>query len=161
MYIPETYGSSAYAPLPEIERFDHTETKTPAKTPAVKKHRRVAPRAKRMAALALIWGCAILLLVRYAIITEECRHVEQLSAQLSETHAQVVQEELKLNKEINLAYVEEYATGTLGMVRPSSEQEVYITIHQSDAAEVMAPEENDGMFASMGNRILKVLEYLY
>ena len=158
MYIPKTYGSSAYAPeyspMPE-------EPKEERPASGVKKRRKMRPRAKRMILLSAVWASAILLLVRYAIITEECRHVEQLSAQLSEVHSEVVQEELKLNKEINLAYVEEYATETLGMVRPSSGQEVYITVRQGDTSEVIAPREENGAFASMGARILKVLEYLY
>ena len=160
MYIPETYGSSAYAPELTPTRTEHEE-KAERKEEKKKVRRHILPRAKRMIVLATVWSAAILLLVRYAIITEQCRHVEQLSNQLSETHAQVVQEELKLNKEINLAYVEEYATEKLGMVRPSPSQEVYITIHQSDTGEVLKTEEESGAFASMGNRILKVLEYLY
>ena len=160
MYIPETYGSSAYAPT-FVPGTAESDRKADRATPEVKKRRKVRPRAKRMILLAMIWVSAILLLVRYAIITEECRHVEQLSSRLSEVHAEVVREELKLNKEINLAYVEEYATGTLGMVRPSPEQEVYITIRQSDASEVVAPAEERGALASMGDRLLKVLEYLY
>ena len=158
LYIPETYGSSAYAPVYAPQKEEHREAQSDIQK---KSRRRVTMKAKRLFVLGTVWACAILLLVRYAILTEQCRQVEALTAQLSETHAAVVQEELILNKEINLAYVEEYATTKLGMVRPSAAQEVYITIRQDDAGEVLSDTQASGVFASLGSRILRALEYLY
>ncbi len=160
LYIPETYGSSAYQP--EMWNTDDTrvhESETSSERKPQK--RTVTKRAKRFFCLAAVWGCAILLLVRYAVITEECRRAEELADTLAETHAAVVQEELKLNKEINLGAVEEYATEKLGMVRPGPSQEVYISICQNDAGEVLRTPQQEGVFASIGNRILSMLEYLY
>lgn len=155
LYIPETYGSSAYAPI-----YDEPRTNSTREVKKTEKKRTVTRRAKKFAAIGVLWMCAMLLLVRYAVITEQCRQVELLTNQLSETKAEVVQAQLDLNKEINLSYIEEYASTELGMVRPATSQEVYITIRQGDQSEVLNTNENTGFFAAIGNRIMNALEYL-
>ena len=157
MYIPETYGSSAYAPVFEPHIEEHREERSVTKH----KTRNLAPKAKKVMVIGVLWICAIVLLVRYAMIAEECNQVEKLSARYDEVHAEVVQQELARNKEVNLAYVEEYAVNELGMVRPSHEQEIYITVQQEDFGEVLTAPQEEGFFAAAGNRILSVLEYLY
>ena len=159
MYIPETYGSSAYAPVFEPKVIEHREERVEINKK--KSRRTVTRKAKRVMLLTAVWSCAVLLLVRNAIITEKCHEVEALSAQLNEAHAQVVQADLELNQEVNLAYVEEYATTELGMVRPTQAQEVYITVRQDDVGEVLTTQKDEGLLATIGNRFLGLLEYLY
>ncbi len=156
MYIPETYGSSAYAPI--FEESVQTERKNTIREQ--KKRRAVTPRAKMAGVGLLVLACALLLLFRGAIIAEQSRQISLLNNELEATHAEVVKSELALNKEINLSYIEEYASTQLGMVRPSSSQEVYITIRQDDQSEVLTGGEETGFFATVGNQIVQVLEYL-
>ena len=170
------YGSLAYdfetavpqrepewEPLPKPERKvvipaapDFEEQSAPLKRP--KQHQTISP----VSILGFAFAAAMLVFaliakIQLTVITDRTVALESELATLSLEQNRLL---IEYESVFNRSEIEEYATGTLGMQRPSEEQTVYLNSSAPDKAVVLeSGKGTGGFFAELGEMLEFVTEY--
>ena len=142
---PELYGGDTYA-----------EPKTPAAKPKTETRTRVRTRSKRAIhtkqsiAPSAILGILVAAFLFVTGITAQVRLLGvsgqsvELEAKLSELEEQQAKLRIRYESAFNLAEIEEYATGSLGMQKPNANQIAYIDTSAPDKAVVIDDGSDEG-----------------
>lgn len=136
--IPAVYPRPAVRPGPETEI-----KKAPVKSAPVQKKQKAAAKKKKghrsLVQLYLKIACVFLLcctmLYRYAMILETNAKIADMKKEYQAIVAQNQAIQAKIDKNMELGTLEEYATGKRGMMRPDTSQIFYIDMQMGDAAE--------------------------
>jgi len=142
---PELYTEEYSSPIPAAPK-PRTQTKTQVRTRA-----RVAVKTKQGIAPLAIIGFFVAAFLFVTAITAQIMlfNVSSENVALSSQITQLEEEQTKLRiayeSAFNLAEIEDYAIGTLGMQKPSAYQIYYIDTSAPDKAVVVATDGNDSM----------------
>ena len=94
----------------------------------------------------------------YVSLNSMYSNVSKAQSQLTELKSENVRLESKLQSQVSVRNVEEYAENVLGMERLDSSQIKYIQIQDKDVVTLPASEEN--FFVSLKIRFGEFIEYL-
>ena len=98
----------------------------------------------------------VLILMAYVELTSVTAQTAQLREELAEAVETKAQLEIKYENAFDLEQVEEYAVGTLGMVKPSEKQITVLDGIRSDKAEILSGGGEGGILRTV---LTAVLEY--
>ncbi|MCI5910841.1 MAG: hypothetical protein MRZ46_04240 [Oscillospiraceae bacterium] len=105
-------------------------------------------------ALVMFW----IVIDSYVSLNSMYSNVSKAQSQLTELKSENVRLESKLQSQVSVRNVEEYAENILGMERLDSSQIKYIQIQDKDVVTLPASEEN--FFVSLKIRFGEFIEYL-
>lgn len=126
-------GSNAYR-LPEEQRQVHVE---PKKIQGGLTRKRRSSRIKTILAILTVTMVAFTAMMRYAEINVVNNKIQQLKQDLEASNTEVANLSIEVDRTIDLPTVENIATTRYGMVKPSNEQIIYITVTQGDQVDVV------------------------
>lgn len=107
-----------------------------------------------LVALAMFW----LVIDSYVSLNSMYSKVSKAQSQLTELKSENVRLESKLQSQVSVRNVEEYAENILGMERLDSSQIKYVQIQDKDVVTLPASKEN--FFVSLKIRFGEFIEYL-
>lgn len=107
-----------------------------------------------LAALSMFW----LVIDSYVSLNSMYSKVSKAQSQLTELKSENVRLESKLQSQVSVRNVEEYAENILGMERLDSSQIKYVQIQDKDVVTLPASKEN--FFVSLKIRFGEFIEYL-
>lgn len=133
-----------------------------------KKQQRINGKAKLKGVLAIlvIFAASLLLMYRYALITELNYKVSDLENTYNKIKNENSILRVQIENEMSLSKVKEIAEVRLGMQSPDRYQKIYIRVPKSDitrVAEKYKEEEkgNDNLIASLMNKVGKLTGLIY
>lgn len=167
------YGSLAYdfnnpALNPEYE--EHWSVQHQVESPAIEEEQAQAQTApKTMQAIAPFSVIGLVLaavLFVFALMAQiQLTTVSDEAVALTDKIAQLETEQTRLRIEyesaFNLTEIEEYAISELGMQKPRSDQIFYLDSATPDKAEILSPEESDGLLDRVSDFVGSMGEYLH
>lgn len=138
---PELYPDMSYEPAPEIAAPSLEQTsESAAQTAAARSVQSVAPTA------ILGFICAAVMLILYLVVNIQLTTVSDeavhLNNQLEELELEQTRLRIAYESVFNLAEIEEYAIGELGMQKPRSDQIYYVDSSAPDKAVVLNAEDD-------------------
>ena len=166
-----TYGSAAYDIFwqPYYE-YDEEEVLVPEEKPQEKAVARTRTRKKTegrykfmllsIAGIVFVAAVVVFVLLAYVQFTEVSHETAQLQEQLESLKEDEARLLIAYESAFNLNEVEDYAIGVLGMVKPSANQEVFISTTVPDKAVILDTEVEPAVTSrSFGEFLLSLLEY--
>ena len=110
---------------------------------------------------SIIFGMLFLVCYRYSCINEAFNEVNDLKDSLKKKQTVNAQIESNIQKETDLAYIENYAKYQLGMQKPKDSQIQKINVKKQDKITTpieIKEEEEEGVFTKILNGLLKILD---
>lgn len=110
---------------------------------------------------SIIFGMLFLVCYRYSCINEAFNEVNDLKYSLKKKQTVNAQIESNIQKETDLAYIENYAKYQLGMQKPKDSQIQKINVKKQDKITTpieIKEEEDEGVFTKILNGLLKILD---
>lgn len=142
---PELYAGEEYS-APQRERTAGTQTQTRTQ---VRTRARAVPRTRQGIAPTAIIGMLVAAFLLVTGITAQVQLMRtsgdsvELTEKLSTLQAEQAKLRIRYESAFNLSEIEEYATGTLGMQKPTADQISYIDTSAPDRAVVLSTGESD------------------
>lgn len=151
------------APLRQEDYFDDFIEKEVAKKPPQElktEKKKVKAKSKknlRKVFLAVsAFGIALLIVYRYAMISDMNMENIKLKKELSEINNMNAQLQLAAEKSVNLSEIEKYAEEKLGLQKPQSYQIEYINLDKEDLIDNKVVTENKNWF---GKIVFNIIEF--
>ncbi len=116
---------------------------------------------KHLVVSVLLFGMFFLICYRYSYINEAFSDVGDVKADLKEKKTINAQLESNIQKNTDLAYIENYAKYQLGMQKPKDSQIQKITVKKYDKITTpieIKEEEEESLFRTIINDIVKILD---
>ena len=110
---------------------------------------------------SIIFGMLFLVCYRYSCINEAFNEVNDLKYSLKKKQTVNAQIESNIQKETDLAYIENYAKYQLGMQKPKDSQIQKINVKKQDKITTpieIKEEEEEGVFTKILDGLLKILD---
>ncbi len=166
------YGSLAYDyDNPELYPEEYSSAPEPAAPPQTQERPRTATRAQvqarskqavyplailGIAVAAVLFVIAIMAQIQLFDISSK---TVQLEAQLKELQTAQTKLQIKYEGAFNLTEIEQYATGRLGMQKPSADQIFYIDTSSPDRAVIIAQAADSGFLGRVSSFLSEIGAY--
>lgn len=126
-----------------------------------KQKARVKVMFKNFAVASLVFGMLFLICYRYSSINEAFNEVNTIKSDLKKRQTINAQIESNIQKNTDLAYIENYAKYQLGMQKPKELQIQKISVEKQD--KIITPieikeDEEESLIANIFNDLLKILD---
>ncbi|MGN0661114.1 MAG: hypothetical protein ACI4JX_05270 [Oscillospiraceae bacterium] len=150
----------------DFARFDVTENKKTEKKQEKSEIQMVVPRAKKASYLKgaafAMFAIAVCSMMLYSgvMVNEAKSELNDETAALTVLQSEGVRLESKLDNEMSLKNVEEYAVSVLGMKSIEASNMEYIKVPTSDTIKTADAKSGKGFFAALSNGFDSVMEYL-
>lgn len=118
------------------------------KQPSKMENRHIKKTKKRKKARALLWVClalsiAMLIISRFAVISEYTHSIRSLETELEELAKANGRLELQIAQAQDINSIEQYAQSQLGMYYPESRDIVYVAVERNVGDSLVAETENE------------------
>jgi cell division protein FtsB len=126
----------------------------PDRTGIQKRKEKVKKKLKAVIRVAIAFAFALLLISRFAVISEYNYNIRQLEKELEELQKTNERLSLQLAQAQDINWIEEYATNKLGMVYPDNRDIVFVAVeesqHDEEATIETAEKKSEGKYSTDG-----------